>query len=177
MNRAIASLSVVMMMTVSTAAFAQDAAPAATATTTTVATAPAADAAPATATTVTTTTTTVAQADPNAPYEVLRAGDRDMSCADIAYETNKLNAWLLANQQATVTKAKNAKAASGLMRSAGRFGLSRIPGLGGMGAKALDTANNVAADAVAENGMPTGITTPQQQRMNRLLVIFKEKNC
>lgn len=162
MKRAIASLSVILMMTVSTVAFAQDAAPTSDAAATT---------------TVTTTTTTVATPAADAPYEVLRAGDRDMSCADIAYETNKLNAFLLANQNAQVTKAKNAKATSGLMRSAGRFGLSRLPGIGGMGAKALDAANNVAADAVADNGMPTGITTPQQQRMNRLLVIFKEKAC
>jgi hypothetical protein len=167
MNRAIASLSVIMMMTVSTAAVAQDAVPAAP------------DAVPAASVAAPAAASAPAQAAPADPavFEVLRATDRDMSCADLAYETNRLNAWLLANQQATVTKAKNAKAASGLMRSAGRFGLSRLPGIGGMGAKALDMANNVAADAVAENGMPTGITTPQQQRMSHLLVIYKDKAC
>lgn len=167
MNRAIASLSAFVLMTASTAAFAQEA----------VATAPvAAEPTPAAAPAAP-TPVQVGQADPNAPFEVLKATDRDMSCADLAYETNRLNAWLLANQQAVVQKANNAKTTSGLMRSAGRFGLSRIPGLGGMGAKALDTANNVAADAVAANGQPTGITTPQQQRMNHLLVIYKEKAC
>ena len=174
MKTAIATLSALMMLSASTAAFAQTAPGAA------VSTAPVADqaapaAAPAPA--AVPAPVQVAQADPNAPFEVLKATDRDMSCADLAYETNKLNAWLLANQQAVVTKANNARTTSGLMRSAGRFGLSRIPGLGGMGAKALDTANNVAADAVAANGQPNGITTPQQQRMNHLLVIYKEKAC
>jgi hypothetical protein len=115
------------------------------------------------------------------PYQVLRASDREMSCEQLASESNSLNAWLLANHQAEVKKAENAKTKAGLLHAAGKFGISRLGGhfggLGGMGIKAAQDANDTAANAVAQSGQPTGEVTPQQQRMNHLLVLYKDKAC
>jgi hypothetical protein len=164
-----ACLLAAMAMSFSTGAFAQApeaAAPAA------VAPAPAA-VAPAAA--------PVPAVDPNAPYEVLRVGDREMSCEQLIGESNSLNAWLLANHKAEVRKAENAKTKAGLMNAAGKFGISRLGGgfggFGGLGVKAAQQANDVAANAVAVSGQPTGDVTPQQQRMNHLMVLYKEKSC
>jgi len=112
---------------------------------------------------------------------VLRASDREMSCEQLAAESNSLNAWLLAHHQAEVKKADSAKTKAGLMHAAGKFGLSRIGGslggFGGLGFKAAQQANDTAANAVAQSGQPTGEVTPQQQRMNRVLVLYKDKSC
>jgi type IV secretory pathway VirB10-like protein len=118
--------------------------------------------------------------DPNQPYQVLRATDRDLTCEQLAAESNDLNAWLLANHKSEVKKAEGAKTKAGLLHAAGKFGISRMPGLGGfggMGVKAAQEANDTAANAVAQSGQPTGEVTPQQQRMNRLMVLFKDKGC
>lgn len=158
-----------MAMSFSTSAFAQAPEP--------VATAPAAAPAPAEAP----APAPAAQPDPNQPYQVLRATDRDMSCEQLAAESNELNAWLLANHKSEVKKADNAKTKAGLMHAAGKFGISRLGGgfggLGGLGVKAAQDANDAAANAVAQSGQATGEVTPQQQRMNRLMVLFKDKGC
>jgi hypothetical protein len=139
-----------MAMSFATSAFAQDAAP-------------------------------VAAAAADEPYQVLRATDRQMSCEQLAGETNELNAWLLANHKAEVKKADNARTKAGLMHAAGKFGISRLGGhfggFGGLGVKAAQDANDTAATAVAQSGQPTGEVTPQQQRMNHLLALYKDKSC
>ena len=122
-------------------------------------------------------------------YEVLRPGDRDMSCQQLASEANALNAQLLAQQNAKANSARNKQVAGavggGLLKSAGHFGLSHFGGFGGMGGliarQAAEQATDAAAQAVATSGQedPNAApgVTPEQQRMNHLLGLYKEKSC
>lgn len=130
--------------------------------------------------------------DPNV-YQVLRAGDRSMSCDQLIAETNGLNASIMAAQQ----KASKGKAGSkfargvaggttaGAMKTAGRFGLSRMAGsFGPMGALVAMAATDAVADSTgaaiangggADTAQPQ--VTPEQQRMNHLLSLYREKGC
>ena len=126
-----------------------------------------------------------------AVYQVLRPGDRQMSCEQLSYEANGLNAQLLADAQASQKKAGRSKAgravggavAGGAMRTAGRIGLARFGGgLGAVGFLAAHAANDVASEStakvIAEGGATDGPgVTPQQQRMNHLLGLYREKAC
>ena len=130
-------------------------------------------------------------AAPGGAYEVLKAGDRDMTCQQLAAEANSLNATILAQQnrqQSGGGSKVGGAVAGGLLKSAGHFGLARfggsIPGIGGMVARQVaQQATDSAADAVANNGQQpdapaaTPTVTPEQQRMNHLLGLYKEKNC
>ncbi len=119
------------------------------------------------------------------PYQVLRPGDRDMSCEQLASEANSLNAVILSQQKSRDSGASHKVAGAvggGLLKSAGRFGLGRIGGFGGLVARAAaDQAANSAGEAIANGGdssanaAPT--VTPEQQRMNHLLGLYKEKGC
>lgn len=131
-------------------------------------------------------------ADPNV-YQVLRAGDRNMSCEALIAETNSLNAYILAEQQKAQKKkggSKVARAAGGAatstgLKAAGRFGLSRMAGsFGPLGAVAALAATDALADgagaAVAQGGDSAPAqpqVMPEQQRMNHLLGIYREKGC
>jgi hypothetical protein len=149
--------------------------------------APAAQAAPAEA------PAPAAAIDPSI-YQVLRTGDRQMSCEALANEANTLNAELMAEQQEAAKAAKKAKAgkgimggaAGGLMAGAARYGLAR--GMLG-GAISAPVANAVvsvtdstaaaAGKAIANSG-DTGApatVSPKQQRMNHLLSLYREKAC
>lgn len=131
------------------------------------------------------------QSDPNV-YQVLRTGDRQMSCDQLSAEANGLNAQLLADQKAAAKSAGRSRAgraaggavAGGTMRAFGRFGINRIAGsLGPVGFIAAHAANDAASRATAEtiaNGgddQSAPSVTPAQQRMNHLLSIYKEKGC
>ncbi len=129
-------------------------------------------------------------AAPGGVYEVLKAGDRDMSCQQLASEANSLNGAILARQNKQQSDANSRRTsgavAGGLLASAGHFGLARfggaIPGMGGLVARQVaEQATNQAAAAVANSGQqdPSAApaVTPEQQRMNHLLGLYKEKNC
>ena len=125
-------------------------------------------------------------------YEVLKAGDRDMSCQQLAAEANGLNATILARQNRPQGGGNGGRVgdavAGGLLKSAGHFGLARfggaIPGVGGLIARQVaQQVTDSAADAVANGGQQQDaaqaapVTTPEQQRMNHLLGLYKEKTC
>lgn len=130
-------------------------------------------------------------ADPNV-YQVLRSGDREMSCEVLGAEANALNAKLMADAQ-KAQKGAGAKqfgrsvgggVAGGAMKVGGRMMLGRVIGgmtpLGGLVAVA---ANDAVADATAQkiaNGSSDAApatVTPEQQRMNHLLGLYREKGC
>ncbi len=129
--------------------------------------------------------------DPNV-HQVLRAGDRELSCDQLSAEANALNAQLMASQKAASKQAGRSRAgraaggavAGGTMRAFGRFGINRIAGsLGPMGFIAAHAANDAVSHATAEaiatgGDDPSGpFVTPEQQRMNHLLGLYKEKSC
>jgi hypothetical protein len=68
------------------------------------------------------------------------------------------------------------------MRGAGRFGINRLAGrLGPMGwavaHAANDAASQAAAESIARGNEDPNQVTPEQQRMNHLLGLYKEKSC
>lgn len=130
--------------------------------------------------------------DPNV-YQVLRPGDRAMSCEQIGGEANTLNAQLMAEQQEAARQAQRAKQgrgiagglAGGVLGGAARYGLARGM-VGGafspFAAQALsavaDSGSQAVGQAVANGGEVAAPTvSPQQQRMNHLLAIYREKGC
>lgn len=130
-------------------------------------------------------------ADPNV-YQVLRVGDRDMSCEALIAEANALNAKIAADQQAAAKKAQGGRfgrqvaggTAAGAMRVGGRMALGRVIGgmtpFGGLVAvAATDALAASAGQAIAEGGEAEAPATapPEQQRMNHLLGLYREKSC
>lgn len=130
--------------------------------------------------------------DPNV-YQVLRPGDRAMSCEQIGAEANTLNAQLMAEQAEAAKQAQRAKQgrglagglASGVLGGAARYGLARGM-VGGafspFAAQALsavaDSTSQAVGQAVAAGGEVAAPTvSPQQQRMNHLLGLYREKAC
>ncbi len=140
-----------------------------------------------------------APAAPAAPidpsiYQVLRTGDRQMTCEALAGEANTLNAELMTEQQEAAKKAKKAKAgkgimggaAGGLMAGAARYGLARgmvggafSPLVAQAAVAATDATAVAAGNAIAnsgDDGAPATVS-PKQQRMNHLLGLYREKQC
>lgn len=130
--------------------------------------------------------------DPNV-YQVLRPGDRAMSCAQLGAEANTLNAQIMAEQQEQARQAQRAKQgrgiagglAGGVLGGAARYGLARGM-VGGafspIAAHALAAAADSGSAAVGQaiaNGSDVAAPTvsPQQQRMNHLLGLYREKGC
>ncbi|HMO42838.1 MAG TPA: hypothetical protein PKB04_05860, partial [Phenylobacterium sp.] len=130
--------------------------------------------------------------DPNA-YQVLRPGDRAMSCAQLGAEANTLNAQLMAEQQEQARQAQRARqgrgvaggVAGGVLGGAARYGLARGM-VGGafspFAAQALasvaDSGSQAVGQAIAAGGGGGGPSvSPQQQRMKHLLVLYREKGC
>ena len=130
--------------------------------------------------------------DPNV-YQVLRPGDRALSCAQVGAEANTLNAQLMAEQQEAAQQAQRAKQgrgiagglAGGVLGGAARYGLARGM-VGGafspFAAQALsavaDSSSQAVGQAVAAGGEVAAPTvSPQQQRMNHLLGLYREKGC
>lgn len=126
-------------------------------------------------------------------YQVLRPGDRAMSCEQIGAEANTLNAQLMAEQAEAAKQAQRAKQgrgmagglASGVLGGAARYGLARGM-VGGafspFAAQALsavaDSSSQAVGQAVAAGGDVAAPTvSPQQQRMNHLLGLYREKAC
>ncbi len=153
---------------------------------------PAPAAAPAPAAPATSPAPAVA-ADP-AIYQVLRPGDRQMSCEALGNEANTLNAELQAEQVEAAKRAKKAKAGKGLLGGAtggvlaagARYGLARgmlggaISPLAAQAAvAATDSVAMSAGQAVANSGDTGAAPTvsPKQQRMNHLLAIYNDKQC
>ncbi|MDP2258333.1 MAG: hypothetical protein Q8J89_01275 [Caulobacter sp.] len=127
-------------------------------------------------------------------YQVLRTGDRQMSCEALANEANTLNAELMAEQQEAAKKSRKAKtgkgvmggAAGGLMAGAARYGLARgmmggalSPLVAQAAVAATDSTAAAAGAAIANSGDDGGPATvsPKQQRMNHLLSLYREKQC
>jgi len=130
--------------------------------------------------------------DPNV-YQVLRSGDQAMSCEQIGAEANTLNAQLMTEQQEAAQQAQRAKQgrgiagglAGGVLGGAARYGLARGM-VGGafspFAAQAMsavaDSSAQAVGQAVAGGGDVAAPTvSPQQQRMNHLLAIYREKGC
>jgi hypothetical protein len=127
-------------------------------------------------------------------YQVLRTGDRQMSCEALAGEANTLNAELMAEQQEAAKKSRKAKAgkgimggaAGGLMAGAARYGLARgmmggalSPLVAQAAVAATDSTAMAAGAAIAnsgDDGAPATVS-PKQQRMNHLLSLYREKQC
>ncbi|MDO8409649.1 MAG: hypothetical protein Q7S93_06270 [Phenylobacterium sp.] len=126
-------------------------------------------------------------------YQVLRPGDRAMSCERVGAEANALNAQLMAEQAEAAKQAQRAKQgrgmagglASGVLGGAARYGLARGM-VGGafspFAAQALsavaDSSSEAVGQAVAAGGEVAAPTvSPQQQRMNHLLGLYREKGC
>ncbi|MFT4935383.1 MAG: hypothetical protein ACI9LT_002080 [Pseudoalteromonas distincta] len=153
---------------------------------------PAADALPPAATAAPPAAPAAPLIDPNV-YQVLRPGDRAMSCEQIGAEANTLNAQLMAEQAEAAKQAQRAKQgrgmagglASGVLGGAARYGLARGM-VGGafspFAAQALsavaDSTSQAVGQAVAVGGDVAAPTvSPQQQRMNHLLGLYREKAC
>jgi hypothetical protein len=130
-------------------------------------------------------------ADPSV-YQVLRPGDREMSCEALSAEANALNARLLAEQKAAAKKSRSGRfgrqvaggATGGAMKLGGRMMLGRV--IGGMtpfGGLVAVAANDAIADsagqAIANSGQADAAPElrPEQQRMNHLLALYREKAC
>jgi len=183
---ALAASPAAFAQTVSSAAAPEDAAPppaAALAQAASPAPVPAAETAPA----------PVPAVDPSI-YQVLRTGDRQMSCETLGAEANTLNAELMAEQQASAKKAKKAKTGKGLMGGvaggvlggAARYGLARgmiggafSPLIAQAAVAVTDSASQAAGQAIANSGDEGAAATvsPKQQRMNHLLGLYREKQC
>lgn len=132
-----------------------------------------------------------AAVDPSV-YQVLRSGDRQMSCEQLAAEANTLNAGILEGQKQAAKAKKSGRFARGVaggtaaggVRVAGRMGLSRMAGglgpLGGLVAlAATDAVADQAGRSIAEGGQDAAQpqVAPEQQRMNHLLGLYREKGC
>ncbi|MBP7705309.1 MAG: hypothetical protein KA105_08540 [Caulobacter sp.] len=127
-------------------------------------------------------------------YQVLRTGDRQMSCDTLIGEVNSLTADLQTEQVAAAKAAKKAKAgrgimggaAGGLMAGAARYGLARgmIGGaISGPAANAIvavtDSTSAAAGRAIASGGddAPNAMASPKQQRLDHLRGLYREKQC
>jgi len=124
-------------------------------------------------------------------FEVLRPGDSEMSCAGLSAEIEALNAEVLElNQQAKRrAKASRTTAAvgkgvfSGLARGVSiiGYGSTSPEAFAGLLASnvAAGVAQQVASDATAP--FPTvaasPATSPQQQRLDNLNTIYRERPC
>lgn len=120
-----------------------------------------------------------------AAQEVVRLGDRDMSCQALAAEINNLAQPAVAEQAA----AKPKKHGFGFLKVLGAA--MPMAGLAGsMGGAVLSSAAG-AAQAAAATSAPSDMMaessrmartalaggTPEQQRKERLTAIFEEKRC
>ena len=118
-----------------------------------------------------------------APVEVVRPGDRQMTCPALAAEIN-----VLAQPQAAVATSAKPKKKGGLgfLRMLG----SAVPMIGGVGGGigggVLSAAGSLAAEGQAEKQMDDAQSmareamagpTAAQQRKERLIAIFEEKRC
>lgn len=138
-------------------------------------------------------TAPAAAADP-AIYQVLRSGDRQMTCDALGAEANALNAELQAEQVEAAKRAKKAKAGKGLLGGAtggvlaagARYGLARgmlggaISPLAAQAAVAATDSVAMSAGQVVANSGDTGVAptvSPKQQRMNHLLSLYNQKEC
>lgn len=125
-------------------------------------------------------------------YQVLRPGDRDMSCEALGAEANTLNA-ALATAAAKSQRGAGAKqfgrsvaggVTGGAMKVGGRMMLGRV--IGGMtpfGGLVAVAANDAMADATGQaiasgpSETAPAVVAPEQQRMNHLLGLYREKGC
>lgn len=134
------------------------------------------------------------------PFEILRPGDRELSCDQLAAEYNSLISGQAEAQQRA--QAETARVAAeqqkksrrtGLMRglARGALGVASVGGLGGgfdtmmaasQASSALDAADgmsNLRQLIGAVRGEPTpGVqATPEAQRLERVSSLFKEQSC
>lgn len=123
-----------------------------------------------------------------APYQVLRSGDRKMSCEALSVEVNALNATVLAQTEKTRKEAKASQGRSavgkgllsGLAKGASFMG-GYSNSVGGM--LATTAASGVAQEMASNVGKapatPPAATpaTPEQQRVTHLTGIYKQKAC
>lgn len=125
-----------------------------------------------------------------APYQVLRPGDKELSCEALATEINVLNAEVLDQNKKAERQAKSGRTSA--MLSKGAFaGLARgasMIGYGGGSPEAVAgfLASNVAASvaqqaasgpAMAAQPAAANQITPQQQRLGELTGIYRARPC
>jgi len=108
----------------------------------------------------------------DAPFEVVRAGDRDMTCEALAAEINTLSNGPVA--------AKKKKSGLGFLKVLGAA--SPVLGMAGAGGAAASVAVGAAGAAGSAAGSPGMSTDPEQlmlkmQRKQRLTGIFDQKKC
>lgn len=127
----------------------------------------------------------VRAAAPSAPQDVVRLGDRDMSCPALAAEINGLSQ----PGADDVVAAKPKKHGLGFLKVLGAaMPMAGLAGsMGGAmlssaaGAAQAATATGGATDMMQESSRMARVAlaggTPQQQRKERLTAIFEEKRC
>ena len=124
-------------------------------------------------------------------FEVLRSGDSEMSCAGLSTEIDALSANVLKlNQQAEKrAKASRTTAAvgkgvfSGLARGVSIIGYGSTSPEAFAGLLASNVAAGVAQHVVSDATAPSPAvvaspaTSPQQQRLDNLNTIYRERPC
>lgn len=124
------------------------------------------------------------RAAPPSAQEVVRVGDRDMSCQALAAEINNL-----AQPAADPAPAKPKKHGFGLLKMltavtpmaglAGSMGSAMLSSAAGAAQAAAATGG--ASDMMAESSRMARVAlaggSPEQQRKDRLTGIFEEKRC
>jgi len=134
-----------------------------------------------------------APAEP-APFEILRPTDKTLSCEQLASEFNQLNAEAEKAKAAELAKAKRSQTAGMVLGLASGLTGGLLGGRGGgygvYGASALSQAASAAAITGADQsrtammgGMMAGVlgpqaaATPQQQRSEHLMDLYRSKSC
>lgn len=137
----------------------------------------------------------IAPAHAQTPFEVVRAGDGQMTCEALVAETNNLNQSIRTQQEA-------AQRSAAARRTAGRFGRGLLSGLAqsagslsgammtnnpltGMVASAAvsGVASELSSGQTAENSQqaasePASATqTPEQQRLAHLSALLINRGC
>jgi len=139
---------------------------------------------------LTSATASGASAADQAPYQVLRPGDKELSCEVLAKEINDLNAEVLAQNKQAQRQAKAGR--TGAVLGKGAFaGLARGVSIIGYGSTSPEAfagllASNVAAGvaqeaanapAAASEPVAPAQVTPQQQRLTELTGIYRGRPC
>lgn len=134
--------------------------------------------------------TTASAADQPA-FQVLRTGDSELSCEGLATEINTLNGDVLKLNQQTQKQAKASRTGaavgkgvfSGLARGVSIIGYGSTSPEAFAGLLASNIAAGVAQQVASDAAEPSSAiatpiqVTPQQQRLEHLNTIYREKLC
>lgn len=129
-----------------------------------------------------------APAAPASVFQILRATDKDMTCEGLSAEVNSLNAEVMQQQTAVAAVAEKSARGRAMLGRLGGAALS-LGGQSGLmngvlsnplGRGALSAASQMASSTAQGGGAPvtaTAAVTPQQQRLNILMVAYQSKGC